>query len=72
MKQINNRNINEKLNIEEVINNHLKSKDKELRHELAQNLENLQEKATRLQKYIAKHGTLNKAYLLCKNCFVKK
>ena len=72
LKQLNTRNINEKLKRKEVLNNHLKSKDKELRHELAQNLENLQEKATRLQKYIAKHGTLNKAYLLCKNCFVKK
>ena len=72
LKQLNTRNINEKLNRKEVLNNHLKSKDKELRHELAQNLENLQEKATRLQKYIAKHGTLNNAYLLCKSCFVKK
>ena len=50
LKQLNTRNINEKLNREEVLNNHLKSKDKELRYEVVENLENLKEKATRLQK----------------------
>ena len=62
-KKLNTRNINKKLNRKEVLNNCLKSENK-LRFELAENLENPKEKAIRLQKYIAKHGTLNKALLL--------
>ena len=63
-KKLNTRNINKKLNRKEVLNNCLKSENKKLRFELAENLENPKEKAIRLQKYIAKHGTLNKALLL--------
>ena len=44
LKQLNTRNINGKLNSKDVLNNHLKSKDKELRYELVENLENFKEK----------------------------
>ena len=44
LKQLNTRNINWKLNSKDVLNNHLKSKDKELRYELVENLENFKEK----------------------------
>ena len=53
--------MNKKLNRKEVLNNHLKSENKELRCKLVQNF---QEQATRLQKSIADNGTLKKASLL--------
>ena len=53
--------MNKKLNRKEVLNNHLKSENKELRYKLVQNF---QEQATRLQKSIADNGTLKKASLL--------
>ena len=53
--------MNKKLNRKEVLNNHLKSENKELRYKLVQNF---QEQATRLQKSIADNGTLQKASLL--------
>ena len=43
LRKLNTRNINKKLNRKEVLNNRLKSEDKELRYELVENLENLQE-----------------------------
>ena len=46
LKKINTRNINKKLNRKKVLNNCLKSENKELRYELAENLENLKEQAT--------------------------
>ena len=39
LKKLNTRNINKKLNRNEVLNNHLKSEKKELSYELARNLE---------------------------------
>ena len=56
--------MNKKLNRKEVLNNCLKSENKELRYQLAENLENLQEQATRLEKCIAENGTLKKVLLL--------
>ena len=50
LKKINTRNINKKLNRKKTVNDRLKSKNKELRYELAENLENLKEQATKLQK----------------------
>ena len=47
--KLNTRNINKKLNRKD----NLKSENKELRYKLVENLENLKEQATRLQKYIA-------------------
>ena len=41
LKKLNTRNINKKLNRKEVLNNRLKSENKELRYQLAENLENL-------------------------------
>ena len=64
LRKINIRNINEKLNRRKVLNIRLKSENKELRHELWKNLENLEEQATRLQKCVAENGTLKKALLL--------
>ena len=61
-KKINTININKKLNRKEVLNNRLKSEYKELRYQLAENLENLKEQATRLQKCIAENRTLKKLY----------
>ena len=61
LRKINIRNINEKLNRRKVLNIRLKSENKELRHELWKNLENLDEQATRLQKCVAENG---KALLL--------
>ena len=46
--KLNTRNINKKLNRKD----NLKSENKELRYKLVQNLENLKEQATRLQKCI--------------------
>ena len=50
LKKINTRNINKKLNRKKTVNDRLKSRNKELRYELAENLENLKEQATKLQK----------------------
>ena len=50
LKKINTGNINKKLNRKKVLNNCLKSENKELRHELTENFENFKEQATRLQK----------------------
>ena len=60
MKKLNNKNINKKLNRKEIINNRLKSENKELRYQIAENLENLKEQARRLQKCIAESRTLEK------------
>ena len=60
LKKLNTRNINKKLNTKKVLNSRLKSANKELRYELAENLENLKEQATKLQKYIAENGALKK------------
>ena len=64
LKKINTRNINKKLNRKKVLNNRLKSENKEMRYELAENLENLKEQVTKLQKYVAENGTLKKKALL--------
>ena len=56
-KKLNTRNINKRLNRKEALNNCLKSENKELRYELAENLENLKEQATRLQKCIGDNET---------------
>ena len=64
LKKLNTRNINKKLNRKEVLNNRLKSENKVLRYQLAENLENLKEQATKLQKCIAENGTLKKVLLL--------
>ena len=64
LKKINIRNINKKLNRKKVLNNRLKSENKEMRYELAENLENLKEQVTKLQKYVAENGTLKKKALL--------
>ena len=47
LKILNTRNINKKLNRKEVLNNRLKSENKKLRFQLAENLENLKDQATR-------------------------
>ena len=47
LKILNTRNINKKLNRKEVLNNRLKSENKELRFQLAENLENLKDQPTR-------------------------
>ena len=64
LKKLNTRTVNKKLIRKEVLNNCLKFESKELRYELAQNLENLKEKATRLQKCIAENGTLEKSFAI--------
>ena len=64
LKKINTRNINKKLNRKKVLNNCLKSENKELRYELAENLENLKEQATKLQKYIPENGALKKSFVI--------
>ena len=64
LKKLNTRNINKKLNRKKVLNNRPKSENKDLRYELAENLENLKEQATKLQKYIAENGALKKQTLL--------
>ena len=56
LRKLNTKNINKKLNIKEVLNNHLKSENKELKYQLVENLESLKDQATRLQKYIAENG----------------
>ena len=66
LKKLNTRNINKKLNRKKVLNSRLKSANKELRYELAENLENLKEQATKLQKYIAENGAIKK-----KLCYYK-
>ena len=43
-----------------MLNKHLKSENTELRYRLAENLENLNEQAAKLQKYISKNGSLKK------------
>ena len=50
----------QKIKQKKVLHICLKSENKELRHELVENLENLKEQATRLQKCIAENGTLKK------------
>ena len=55
---------NKKSNRKKALNNQLKSENKELRYELSENLENLKEQATRLQRCIAENGTLKKVLLL--------
>ena len=47
-----------------LLNNCLKYENKKLRHEPEENLENLQEQATKWQQFIAENGTLKKALLL--------
>ena len=42
----------------------LKSENKELRYQLAENLKNLTEQATGLQKCIAENGTLKKSFVI--------
>ena len=64
LKKLNTRNINKKLNRKEALNNRLKSENKELRYQLAENLENLEDQATRLQKCIAENGTLKKSFVI--------
>ena len=64
LKKLNTRNINKKLNRKKVLNSRLKSENKELRYELAENLENLKEQATKLQKYIAENGALKKNFVI--------
>ena len=51
LKKLNTRNINKKPNTKEVLNNRLKSENKELRYQLAENLEKLKDQGTRLQKF---------------------
>ena len=48
LRKLNTRKINEKLIRKKVLNNCLKSQNKELRHELSKNMKNLKEKAKRL------------------------
>ena len=55
--------MNKKVNRKEVLNNCPKFESKELKYELAENLENLKEQATRLQKCIAENGTLEKSFV---------
>ena len=64
LKKLNTRNINKKLNRKEVHNNCLKSENRELRYQLAENLENLKKQATSLQKCIAENGTLKKSFVI--------
>ena len=66
LRKLNTRNINKKINRRKVLNNCMKSENKELRFELAENLENLKEQATELKKCIAENGTLKK-----KICYYK-
>ena len=65
-KKLNTRNINKKLNRKKVLNNHLKSENKELIHEPTENLENFKEQATRFQKCVAENGTLKRSFLITK------
>ena len=66
LKKLHTRNINKKLNRKEVLHNCPRYKNKELRYELVENLENLKKQAIWLQKCIAKNGTLTK-----KLCYYK-
>ena len=66
LRKLNTRNINKKLKRKKVLNNRLKYENKELRFKLAENLENLKEQATRLQKCIAENGTLKKTLVITK------
>ena len=66
LKKLNTRNINKKLNRKKVLNNRLKSENKEVRYKLASNLENLEEQATKLQKCIAENGILKKNFVITK------
>ena len=65
-KKLNTRNINKKLNRKKVLNNHLKSENKELIHEPTENLENFKEQATRFQKCVVENGTLKRSFLITK------
>ena len=56
--------MNKMLNRTKLFNNCLKSENKKLRHELEGNLKNLQEQATKWQKFMAENGTLKKARAL--------
>ena len=56
----------------ETDNNRLKSENKELRYELAKNLENLVKQVTRLQKCIAENGTLKKSFVITKQELYRK
>ena len=66
LNKLNTRNVNKKLNRKKVLNNRLKSENKELKYELAGNLENLKEQATKLRKCIAENEILKK-----KLCYYK-
>ena len=65
IKNLNIRFTSKKLNKKEVLKNHLKFENKELTYKLAEKLENLKEKATKLQKSAVENGTLQK------NCYYK-
>ena len=60
IKNLNIRFTSKKLNRKEVLKNHLKFENKELTYKLAEKLEILKEKATKLQKSAAENGTLEK------------
>ena len=66
LNKLNTRNVNKKLNKKKVLNNRLKSENKELKYKLAGNLGYLKEQATKLQKCIAENGILKK-----KICYYK-
>ena len=56
LRKLNTRNINKNLNRKEVLYNCLKFENNKLRHELAENLENLKEQVTRLKNILQKMG----------------
>ena len=56
LRKLNTRNINKKLHRKEVLYNCLKFENNKLRHELAENLENLKEQVTRLKNILQKMG----------------
>ena len=56
LKKLNTRNISKNLNRKEVLNNRLKSENEELRYQLAENLENLNDQATTCKNVLQKMG----------------
>ena len=64
LKKLNIRNTNKKLSRKEVLDNRLKSENKEVRYQLAENLQNVKGQAAKLQKCIAENGNLKKSFVI--------
>ena len=66
IKKLNTRSKSKKLNRNKSLIWNLKSGNKVLKYKLTENLENVEEQATRLQKCIVENGTLKKSFLIRK------